>query len=812
MNDIDRQKKLETDAVRDGILRYCHSREYAQTTDSKPVRNLVAAALKPLAEAILAEQLALKSSGHRRLPRYATPLLSINHEVLALITLCTLLNIISQSEFGDGVAPTLTSAAYEIGQRCRKERIFDCFQKREVDIAQELRSRNRGRDAGRRAEELALELNDDEEWAKSYRALHLGDKLIALAVRFAKFDGQPIFEFQTVRESDNQGTKTTQRIALTTAAGDWIADHDTTLASLSPVYLPMIVPPRPWKSLSGGGYLVTPLNLLKRQPTTRAKQLLKKADMTIVLSAVNAMQNTPYRINQKIYRYQRKAWDEGHLFFGLPAHTVGQLPPRLADDADPRQITERKRERAAAFILNSRIKGTRKIITLRLALCERLLDEPRFYFPHQLDHRGRAYPVPQLINAQSDDGGRSLLEFADGKPLGERGAYWLAIHLANCYWKKDKVSFEGRARWVNEHEREIIAFADNPFRPHRFWDEADKPWMFLAACLEWKDFREQGPDFLSHLPVSMDGTCNGYQHLSAMGRDPIGGSATNLIPGDQPEDMYQEVAYHVSIRIMFDAEYGSAREARGRQAEASSDDREAARELLGKIDRSSVKHATMTTPYGVTRGTIYKQLLEQEPVKSSKDPKKCARYLAKVLEECIPEVAVEAGNIMKWLRQVAGVLAKANRGMTWTTPAGFRVVHEIREPKIVRVATSDHTFVVYEQDETRKIDVRKQADGIVAHLVHSFDAAHMMLTVHRLLSEGVRHFAMVHDSFGVHACDIDLLNRVLREEFVRIYSEPVLMNFFKQQWQAHRDVGLPAMPPPGNLDIRQVISSPYFFA
>src|SRR5881409_2544417 len=64
MNDIDRQKKLETDAVRDGILRYCHSREYAQTTDSKPVRNLVAAALKPLAEAILAEQLALKSSGH----------------------------------------------------------------------------------------------------------------------------------------------------------------------------------------------------------------------------------------------------------------------------------------------------------------------------------------------------------------------------------------------------------------------------------------------------------------------------------------------------------------------------------------------------------------------------------------------------------------------------------------------------------------------------------------------------------------------------------------------------------------------------
>src|SRR5206468_2856576 len=137
----------------------------------------------------------------------------------------------------------------------------------------------------------------------------------------------------------------------------------------------------------------------------------------------------------------------------------------------------------------------------------------------------------------------------------------------------------------------------------------------------------------------------------------------------------------------------------------------------------------------------------------------------------------QAGNIMNWLRHVARALAKVNRGMAWTTPAGFRVVHETREPKTLRITTSDRTFVVYQEDETRKIDSRKQADGIVAHLVHSLDAAHMMLTVNRLQTGGVHHFAMVHDSFGVHASDIDFLNRALREEFVRIYSEPVLQNF-----------------------------------
>src|ERR1019366_4190692 len=88
----------------------------------------------------------------------------------------------------------------------------------------------------------------------------------------------------------------------------------------------------------------------------------------------------------------------------------------------------------------------------------------------------------------------------------------------------------------------------------------------------------------------------------------------------------------------------------------------------------------------------------------------------------------------------------------------------------------------------------------------------LILTVNRLYAEGIQHFAMVHDSFGVHAADVDLLNRILREEFVRIYSEPVLQNFLNEQRKAHPNVDLPEPPQTGTLDISQVISSPYFFA
>src|SRR5262249_9130779 len=149
--------------------------------------------------------------------------------------------------------------------------------------------------------------------------------------------------------------------------------------------------------------------------------------------------------------------------------------------------------------------------------------------------------------------------------LGKHGVRWLAIHLANCYWKKRKVSFKNRLAWVHENEEEILEFAANPLRLHRFWTEADQPWLFLAACLEWKRYKEEGPGMISHLPISMDGSCNGYQHLSAMGLDPIGGRATNLMArgararqgeassDDDPDDIYQWVSDLVCRRMEVDA-------------------------------------------------------------------------------------------------------------------------------------------------------------------------------------------------------------------------------------------------------------------
>ena len=192
----------------------------------------------------------LKTSQHRKLPNYGAPFLSLNPEQLALIAIATLLNSIFSSEFEDGEAPRRTPVAFDIGQWCRIERMLDCSQEREVDVAQELLSRSRSRDARRRADEFARRLADEDDWAKHYRSHHLGEKLISLALQFARFDGQPIFETKTIRQGSGKQMKTIERIALTPAAAEWIANHPAALASLpSPVYMPMVVPPRPLRRI-----------------------------------------------------------------------------------------------------------------------------------------------------------------------------------------------------------------------------------------------------------------------------------------------------------------------------------------------------------------------------------------------------------------------------------------------------------------------------------------------------------------------------------------------------------------------------------
>jgi DNA-directed RNA polymerase, mitochondrial len=116
-----------------------------------------------------------------------------------------------------------------------------------------------------------------------------------------------------------------------------------------------------------------------------------------------------------------------------------------------------------------------------------------------------------------------MLMFADGKPLGPRGLYWLKVHLAN-FAGKDKMTFDDRAAFVDEHIDSVMRSAIDPFGGDRWWTNLEDPFQGLATCIEIANAINSGnpEEYVCHLAVHMDGSCNGLQHYAALGRVSLG--------------------------------------------------------------------------------------------------------------------------------------------------------------------------------------------------------------------------------------------------------------------------------------------------
>ena len=136
------------------------------------------------------------------------------------------------------------------------------------------------------------------------------------------------------------------------------------------------------------------------------------------------------------------------------------------------------------------------------------------YFPHNLDFRGRAYPIPPNLNHLGNDVSRALMVFDEAKPLGSNGLRWLKIHLANIFGN-DKLTFHEREKFIDDNLDKVFACTDDPFGENEelngWWKKGDKPWLCLGVASEITDaIRSGNPEtFMSRMPVHQDGSCNG---------------------------------------------------------------------------------------------------------------------------------------------------------------------------------------------------------------------------------------------------------------------------------------------------------------
>lgn len=642
---------------------------------------------------------------------------------------------------------------------------------------------------------------------------------------------------------------------LDTDVAKYIEYQDTYLADLMMEHRPMVIPPKPWTNPFDGGYYINlkkPLQLV-RMSAKDCDALYYDVDMPTVYKAVNAIQNTAWHINNRVLEVANAVCSWEHIPEALEMPTVNPAePPARPIEADTDETIQREWRQAMTHYYqeDNKRKAKRILVNCILKLANDFKDDEAIYFPHNLDFRGRVYPVT-LIHPQGNDFMKSMLEFSEGVELGKDGYTWLAFQGANM-WGLDKKPIEERIAWVYENSDMIISIAEKPL-DNLQWTEADSPWEFLAFCFEWNDYLKIGESFKSKLAVAFDGSCSGLQHFSAMLRDEVGGEAVNLKPDDHVHDIYGIVAEKVKELLKKDMQEGTDDTIEATEDGSSylkKGTKSLAKEWLDHgVSRSVTKRPTMTLCYGASKFGFADQILEDtvypalaHNLLSFSKPSQSARYMAGLIWDSLKGVVVKAVEAMEWLQTASGLLAKdkniegKNLPTTWITPAGFPVKQKYPKVRVKRLntvlsgsikifdttsgsteeATEGSVLRLAFAEPTDEIDSRKQKQGIAPNFVHSMDASHLMLTVCACVDKGVNAFAMIHDSYGVPAGYGSIMFTTVREVFVSTYTE----NDVLQDLHDHicnllspkmlKD--LPEVPTKGDLDLDCAKESMYAFS
>ncbi|CAE6464323.1 unnamed protein product [Rhizoctonia solani] len=577
--------------------------------------------------------------------------------------------------------------------------------------------------------------------------------------------------------------------------------RDSVRDTLHPRHLPMLVKPRPWEDYDKGGYLKLRSTVMRIKDSLEQRSYLRHASaaghIDFVYECLDALGGTPWRINEKILNVVLGVWNQGKGMAGIPPAQLDLEEPPQPTDEDPRARAKYLFQMKSILTDKRNNHGERCSVNYKLEVARAFVND-EFYFPHNVDFRGRAYPIPPHLNHIGDDLSRGLLLFAERRPLGERGLRWLKIHLANVYGY-DKASFDERAKFVEDHLEDISDSAENPLTGKQWWLGADDPWQCLATCMELTEALKSNPLlYMSSLPVHQDGTCNGLQHYAALGGDSAGAQHVNLEHGDRPADVYSHVARMVDVIVNKDAEAGVPE----------------ALLVRGKIARKVVKQTVMTTVYGVTfigaRDQIEKQLRDVVGI-SREDSWPVAAYLAKQVLGAIGDLFSGASSIQHWLSISARLIAKSiplermeavqksspreavRERMTsviWTTALGLPIVQPYRKAKKKQILTALQSVFISDPSLPTQVDPAKQSAAFPPNFVHSLDATHMMLTALECRAASIT-FASVHDSYWTHASTVDDMSGIIRDTFIALHGSHILQKLRDEFLERYKDYRVP---------------------
>ena len=242
------------------------------------------------------------------------------------------------------------------------------------------------------------------------------------------------------------------------------------------------------------------------------------------------------------------------------------------------------------------------------------------------------------------------------------------------------------------------------------------------------------------------------------------------------------------------------------------------------ISRKVVKQTVMTQVYGVTffggRQQIESKLKD---VSSFEGPElyRSASYITKQVFDGVQDLFTATAKIKEWLRTLSWYLAEAGIFTEWVSPMGLPIVQPYSKRANHRFSDgAGDSSVVKLKNRPNSV---KQRNAFAPNYIHCLDAVHMLLTSRSCFKNGVS-FVHVHDCFWTHACSVEDMNRICRDEFIKLHSLPLLndlsdyvsQNLLPQIQDAQLKIKLEKhlknIPERGDLILEKVKDSTFFFS
>ena len=454
-----------------------------------------------------------------------------------------------------------------------------------------------------------------------------------------------------------------------------------------------------------------------------------------------------------------------------------------------------------------------------------------FYQSMYLDYRGRIYNKDPYFSYQSNDLARAHFLFKEEKEVDQAGAEYTFIHAAASFnetytidrldqadWltldyitplqndglvdiSVDKMGVIDKHNWTVEHIEKILDVAENPIDNQKYWQSAEKPWVFLSLCFEIGGIVGSaltGEPYYSSMPISIDGVNNGTQHLAAMSLDETAGKLVGLIPMEIPKDFYLVMGKEI-LNLNKDTDIGNKLNKipmklirkgiskRGSMTRAY----DAGARKIGEIIYQDSYDAGITAQYNITRSD--------------------SKVLGKDLVQAYDSVCHGPVEIKRYLQAL--VLHKIERmnhkDISWETPSGFPVLTQkwVARKKVYQGQLQKRKISHVYLDITDKPALAEHLSAIGANWVHSYDASHMSLVINKL---GFASFGAIHDSFSVHAANVEQLIDVTKSEFIKMYAKDIFKDMHDEiVWgDAKFQEDKPEL---GNLILEDIYLSDFFF-